>query len=174
MSETKGTATYLPLEQSNDLSPDILEGLEQLDLVCLDNIDTISMQPQWQEALFHLYNRIKETGTVLFVSATVPPKQLYLSLKDLSSRLSWGMVYQLNGLQDEDKTKALIMRAKNRGMHMTDEVGQYLLRHFSRSTTDLFKTLEKLDQATLHRNGFAKHHNRGYPLRTQPRSGDRK
>src|SRR4030067_2411305 len=59
---------YLPLAQRHELAPQMLEGLEQLDLVCLDDIQCIAGDEAWEGALFHLYNRLRESGHPLLVA----------------------------------------------------------------------------------------------------------
>ena len=52
------TSQLLALEDFRQLSPRMLDGLEQLDLVCLDNIGLVAGDSSWQVALFDLYNRL--------------------------------------------------------------------------------------------------------------------
>ena len=143
------TAVYLPLEELTALSPDIFLGLENIALVCIDDIDKISGHADWEEQLFHLFNRIRANGNRLIISANVPPSQLKIKLPDLKSRLSWGIVYQLNALNDEQKLAALKLRAQGRGLDLDLPVGKFLLRRCPRNMSQLFETLEQLDQASL-------------------------
>ncbi|MOA27048.1 DnaA regulatory inactivator Hda [compost metagenome] len=41
------------------------------------------------------------------------------------------------------------MRASRRGLHLTDEVGRFILTRGSRSMNSLFDLLEQLDHASL-------------------------
>lgn len=141
------TASYLPLQKTP--SPQLLEGLEQLSLVCWDDVDAVAGQRAWEEALFHSYNRMQATGTRLLVAAHAPPGQIAWSLPDLGSRLAASTVFAIKPLSDEDKLAALQQRAKRRGLELADEVGLYLLHHGPRDTHALFASLEKLDQFSL-------------------------
>jgi DnaA family protein len=140
---------YLPLEELKMLSPELLEGLEQQALIAVDDIQAIAGVCQWEEALFHLYNRVRDGGQRLVVSATVTPAGLGLTLPDLISRLGWGPVFRLTSLTDTDKRAALQMRARRRGLEMGNEVAEYLLRHCPRDMDSLFNLLNQLDQASL-------------------------
>lgn len=140
---------YLPLEELRMLSPELLEGLEQQALIAVDDIQAIAGIWQWEEALFHLYNRVRDGGQRLVVSATVAPAGLGLTLPDLVSRLGWGPVFQLTLLSDTDKRAALQMRARRRGLEMGDEVADYLMRRCPRDMDSLFNLLNQLDQASL-------------------------
>lgn len=143
------SAVYLPLSDYQQLSPDMLEGMEHMDLVCLDNVNAVIGQRLWEEALFHLYNRINEVGSCLLVAADVVPAQLPCLMPDLRSRLSHTLVLHVQPLNDEQKLAALQLRAKGRGLDLSDEVGQYLLRRYPRNMAVLFEALEKLDEASL-------------------------
>lgn len=143
------TAFYLSLSPINALNPAILEGLERLDLICLDDIEAISGIKEWEEALFHLFNRLRSLNRRLLVAANCAPKALAIQLPDLQSRLSWGVVYSLHSLDDENLLLALQLRAKERGLTLTDEVGAFLIRRCTRSMPELYTLLETLDKASL-------------------------
>lgn len=140
---------YLPLKESKQFSPELLDGLEQFDVICLDDIQSIAGQAEWEEALFNLYNRVRDNGGRLCVTATAAASVLAMNLPDLVSRLNWGPVFQLQPLDDKHKTNALQMRARFRGFDMSDEVASYLLNHYPRDMHNLFAILDKLDEATL-------------------------
>ncbi len=142
------TSLYLPLA-TPELTPQILHDLEHINLVCIDDIDAIAQNKPWEEALFYLYNRIRDTGQTLIIAGAHPPQRLGLGLPDLASRLAWGVVFQVHILSDEDKLAALAMRAKLRGLVLSDEVGQFLLRRCPRSMSELFAILDTLDKASL-------------------------
>jgi len=147
---TRGeTSAYLPLTDAAELSPDYLQGLEQLSLVCIDDIDSIARQPQWEEALFHLYNRIRAGEARLALTAGSSPANLPIALPDLRSRLSWGLVLRLTLLDDDGKLVVLQQRARARGMELPTEVGRYLLHRISRDMTSLSDWLERLDERSL-------------------------
>lgn len=142
-------AVYLPFSELSHFSPDILEGLEASDLICLDDLHKIAGKPQWEEAFFHLYNRVRDRGARLIVSANVAPKALGITLPDVVSRLSWGIVFQLHPLSDDEKLQALIMRADRRGMALSEDVGNFILTHCPRHMTTLFSVLDTLDKVSL-------------------------
>ncbi len=140
---------YLPLAEHEQLSPHMLEGMEEMDLICLDNINSVLGQRIWEEAIFHLYNRAQNTRAKFLITADVVPSQLPCIMPDLRSRLSQGLVLQVHALNDEQKLAVLQLRAKRRGLALSDEVGLYLLRHYPRNMASLFNLLIKLDKASL-------------------------
>lgn len=140
---------YLPLAQQATLAPQMLEGLERQAVVAVDDVQCIAGLPDWEEALFHLFNRLREERHRLVVAANCAPAGLGLQLPDLGSRLGWGPVFQLQPLDDAGKRAALQLRARQRGMELPDEVAGYLLRRSPRDMASLFALLQRLDQASL-------------------------
>mgnify|MGYP002152267883 CR=1 FL=1 len=143
------SAVYLPLAELKQYGPQLLEDFDQLDLVCIDNLEQIAGDAEWEEALFHLYNRMRANGHVLIIAASLPPAKLGIRLADLESRLNWGMVFQLQPLDDDTKVVALRARAQARGLQLGDDVIRYLMHHGSRNMAHLLVTLDKLDVASL-------------------------
>ncbi|KAB8309543.1 DnaA inactivator Hda [Erwinia endophytica] len=141
---------YVPLDKRTWFVPEVLDGMEQLALVCIDNIECIAGDALWEMAIFDLYNRILETGrTRLLITGDRPPRQLNLKLPDLASRLDWGQIYRLQPLSDDDKLQALQLRARLRGFELPEDVGRFLLKRLDREMRTLFVTLDKLDHASI-------------------------
>ena len=127
----------------------MLDNLEQFELVCLDDLDAVAGRADWEEALFHLFNRLRDSGRRLLLAASASPRELPVQLADLQSRLTLALVFQLQSLSDEDKLRALQLRASRRGLHLGDDVGRFILTRGERSMSSLFELLERLDQASL-------------------------
>lgn len=140
---------YLPLSDHHNFTSYIFESLEYQKIVCIDDVDVIAGNREWEEALFHFYNRAREKNVFLLVSAKMPPQQLSFLLPDLQSRLTSALILEIKPLTDSDKTYALQLRAKLRGLYLSAEITTYLIQHYSRNMRDLFHVLEKLDTASL-------------------------
>ncbi|WP_423897109.1 DnaA regulatory inactivator Hda [Candidatus Pelagadaptatus aseana] len=144
------SAIYLALDEQGRFQPDaVVDGLEHNQLVCLDNVDAVLGQPRWETALFHLFNRVRDLGGRMLWSAACGPHELAVSLPDLASRLSWGLVFQVQPLSDDDKMDALAMRARNLGLELSPEVAQFIQHRCSRNLGELYDVLRRLDQASL-------------------------
>ncbi len=141
---------YLPLAELHTYPPaELLTGLDQLALVCLDDIDTIAGQPQWEEALFSLFNRLAEKNVALLIAANQSVRTLPLDLNDLRSRLSSGVIYRLT-LADEVQQQAILrFRAQRRGLTLSDSVIHFIATHCQRHMGHWMTLLDKLDSASL-------------------------
>lgn len=148
-SDRQFTVSYLPLNQLIEYSPQLLDGLEVIDLICVDDVQLIADEMEWQEKLFDLINKVRETGKQLVFAADLPPNELTLQLEDLRSRFNWGPVLKVAALNDQGIQQALQLRAQSRGFELPDNVASYMLKHFSRDMSGLFGKLEMLDQASL-------------------------
>ena len=140
---------YLPLREWRSLQPDLLEGLEVLDLVCLDDVEAVAGQARWEAALFPLYNRLRDRDGRLLATGPRPPPALALALPDLRTRLAWGVVFQLRPLNDAQKLTGLRLRARSRGLELPVAVARYLLHRCPRDPGSLFRLLDRLDEASL-------------------------
>ena len=143
---------YLPLAElvkSDSVQPEILNSVEHLDLLCIDDLDAIAELSDWQEALFHCFNRLQQSQCKLVIASHTNPAMTDLSLADLRSRLATALIYQLASLNDDEKQQALILQAQARGLTLSDDVARYLLRHHSRDMRELMVLLQQLDHASL-------------------------
>lgn len=150
LSEKGEAVGYVPLDKRAYFVPDVLDGMENLSLICIDNIQCISGDEEWENAIFDLYNRIIEIGrTCLLITGDRPPRQLDIKLPDLASRLDWGQIYKLQPLSDEDKIQTLQLRARLRGFEIPEDVCRFVLKRLDRKMGTLFDILNKLDHASI-------------------------
>lgn len=143
-------ALYLPLGELADYSPDeVVQGIEMLNLICLDDVDRVLGRVDWELALFNLCNRARQHGCALLVAGNAAPRALDVDLADLRSRLGWGIVYQLATPGDEEKIAILQFRAARRGLVLSREVCNYVVSRSARDMEALLTLLEILDKASL-------------------------
>ncbi len=143
-----GSAMYLPLSEPG-LEPQMLCGLEQFHWLVIDDIQSIAGQHHWEEALFHLYNKVKDQGSNLIIAAGEPPAELAVELQDLRSRLMAMIIFKIQPLSDNDKQVLLQQKAAAKGLSLADEVAQFMLSRSSRDLRCLMDSLDKLDKASL-------------------------
>ena len=142
------TCAWLPLTDST-LVPGMLEGMGALDLLCVDDVQRVAGNPEWERALFSMFENLRAHGGRLVVTATVPPAGVSFSLRDLASRLASGPVWKLALLDEDSLLLALQRRAAWRGMELSAEAGVYLMRRIERTPSALFASLDQLDTAAL-------------------------
>ena len=143
--------TTMYLASLASLEASVLDSLETIDLVCLDDIDAVISRDDWQRALFHLVNAMKDSGGKLVLSSSRSVADLEVSLADLDSRLKAGFLLSTDQLDDEQKFDVIRRKAERRGFEMSDEVCRFILSRARRDMHHLAQLIEQLDEETLRR-----------------------
>jgi DnaA family protein len=117
--------------------------------VCIDDIDAWSGDTEKEQKLFSLFERVRDDSGTWVATGRHRPSKLGLGLSDLVSRISSSVVYRLIELNDHERQEALYLRAESRGLRLDDEAHRFFLTRTSRSTSDLFKLLDRIDKASL-------------------------
>ena len=143
------SAVYVPLARMAPMLPDMLEGFERHDVICLDDVQAVAGSAEAEEAMFHFFNRAKETGARLVFSASGMPASLSIRLPDLVSRLEQSVRFTLDVLDETGKRQVLLRRARQRGLELDDTAMDYLFTRVSRDLHALSQILDRLDHASL-------------------------
>jgi DnaA-homolog protein len=140
---------YYDCAIDNSTDPMILSGLDQVEMVCIDNIDCIAGDSVWEQALFNFFNFRLDFGHKLIVSASCSPGALAIQLPDLKTRLNWGLALKIKPLSDNDKIAALMLKAKRLGFELAPATGRFLLSRYDRNPELLWHLLEQLSVESL-------------------------
>ena len=141
------TAIQVSLLELLDAPTEAITSLERFDLVALDDIEAISGVPHWQKAVFHLINYNNEEGGQLVFSSRVAPIELKLELPDLQSRLTQAVSVKVpNGSLYADRSTLVVSVLSRRGIHIDQQIIDYLLAHGPHQTSVLLQSLEQLIQ----------------------------
>jgi len=84
----------------------------------------------------------------VLAAGSLPPADLPLR-EDLRTRLAWGHVFELHPLPEPELRAALRQAADARGVFLSDEVMDFVLRRFSRDLGSLMQLLDHLDRYAL-------------------------
>jgi DnaA family protein len=142
-------AAYLPLESLLPFGPGALEGAEQLDVACYDDVQSVAGLDDWEKCLFSLWQRAQERGATLVFAARENPAHVPFGLADLKSRLASSTVFAVRELNDVEQVEALNLRAHLRGFELPPETARYLQRRFPRDMRTLCEILDTLDDAAF-------------------------
>ncbi len=115
-------------------------------LIIIDDVDALGEAAQI--TLFRTFNAARLVGLALLLAGKEPPLHLKLR-EDLRTRIGAALIYEVQALDDSEKTKALRQHAKSRGMHIDDTVIAWLLHHGRRDLPSLLATLNAVDRASL-------------------------
>lgn len=150
--QEKSGASYLNFAEALRLSPEKVVKANQA--IILDNADlypptNTQSQKNQEEWLFHFYNLIKENHSDLLICSRQAPNHWVVTLPDLRSRLSTILSVAVNP-PDEDALRAvLVKQCAEKGMTLSPEVAEYILRRVERSFESIRNLVTILDQKTL-------------------------
>jgi DnaA regulatory inactivator Hda len=150
----KTGARFLTLNDIPDLPPH--DALGEASAIVLDDADALfqkeaspadaTLRENW---MFHFYNLVKEKGADLLLCSLQPPTQWTVTLPDLRSRLATILSIAVNP-PDEEALKAVLFKlCSERGMTLSVEVGEYILRRVERSFDRVRSLVAALDHHAL-------------------------
>lgn len=142
-------AHYLSLARILGRVREALDGVDQADLVALDDLDALAGDREAEVALFDLHNRVRDAGVGLLYAARDVPAVMPLALPDLKSRLAHCTLVALPALDDDGRAAVLRQRAASRGLAFDDAALDWLLTRCSRDLSDLSALFERLDRASM-------------------------
>jgi DnaA-homolog protein len=129
-------------------SPVPWPGFEDSTLIVLD--DCQALNAHQQHAAFIAFVDATGRGVPVLAAGKLPPVDLPLR-DDLRSRLGWGHVLHVQLLSETALREVLNKEATRRGLRLSEEVLNYLLRRFDRHINTLLPLVEQLDRFSLSR-----------------------
>jgi DnaA family protein len=140
-------ALYVSLAGAD--TPDLLEALDRCEMLCIDDLDMPLVERAWSVAIARLVDAIDANDGGLLIATRNPPDRMPFAMPDLRTRLSRCVVFGIKPLDDAGLRALLRRRAHLRGMNLSEEVAEYLVRRLPRDPTHLIEVLDHLDRATL-------------------------
>lgn len=142
-------AMYLPMLELIEQQPACIDGLQDMQLICIDDVHVIANNGEWEKALFNFINEHRANNTTLIISSLFTPADNIFALADLNSRAVWGPVYKLTPIDEDKLDDALAFHAQVRGLELSSDVRKYLLTRYQRDVSTLVGMIEALDKASL-------------------------
>ncbi|MEB3753478.1 DnaA regulatory inactivator Hda [Acinetobacter sp. MD2(2019)] len=141
------SAIHVSLLELLDAPIEAITCLERYDLVALDDIEAISGVLHWQKAIFHLINYNNQEGGQLVFSSRYAPIELKLELPDLQSRLTQAVSVKLpSGSLYADRQALVMSVLLRRGVHLDQQIIDYLLLHGPHQASQLLQAVERLEK----------------------------
>ena len=140
---------YLPMSESQDFTPDILDNLAQYDLVAIDDIENIIGDMTWEEQLLKFYEDLYSTSNKILITANDTPKGLDFLLPDLSSRFNLALIERLRPMNEDEMIKAILIHSKARGFDLPEDSAKYLINRAPRDVSVLIDMIKLLDYESL-------------------------
>ena len=115
--------------------------------ITVDDVD--QLDDRLVGSLFRILNNVQASRAIhIFMAGASAPANLKLR-EDLRTRLGWGLVFQTQLLDDDEKIQALGEAAKARGLVLSPDVLPWLLSRFYRDMPSLMALIDALDAYSL-------------------------
>ena len=131
------------------VSPEMLSGLEHVDVLAVDDVQTVAGDRAWEQSLFVILNAFSSRSGALLLAASAPASQCGFRLADLKSRGAGAVTYRLAPLDDAERAQALRLHAAARGLALEAAAADFLLARVARDMSALTSWLARLDRASL-------------------------
>jgi DnaA family protein len=135
-SNSNNSSIYIPMHEAINFDPSILEGVSELNLICIDDIALINKQREWEIALFNLINECYEKECLLLLSGSINKLE---AIPDLVS------------INDDELLEATQAISKNLNIKISDKNLNYLMNNSRRDIKTIFRTLSQLEKESLER-----------------------
>ena len=116
-------------------------------VITVDDVD--QLDDRLVGSLFRILNTVQASKAIhIFMAGKAAPANLQLR-EDLRTRLGWGLVFQTQLLDDDEKIQALGEAARARGLVLSPDVLPWLLNRFYRDMPSLMTLIDALDAYSL-------------------------
>ncbi|HAT39738.1 HdaA/DnaA family protein [Polynucleobacter necessarius] len=116
-------------------------------VITVDDVD--QLDERLVGSLFRILNVVQASKAIyIFMAGNTAPASLQLR-EDLRTRLGWGLVFQTQLLDDDEKIQALEQAAKARGLVLSPDILSWLFSHFYRDMPSLMGLIDALDAYSL-------------------------
>ena len=112
----------------------------------MDDVHSYSLS--LQHTAFNWFVNAQSQQIAVLAAGSLPPADLKLR-DDLRTRLGWGHVFALKPLDESERRVVLRQAALDRGLALTDEVMDFMLKRFSRDLGSLMELLALMDAYAL-------------------------
>lgn len=138
-----------PLLSAAELPDADLPALAAGRAVVVDNADKVAGRKGREEALFHLYNRLRDADGHLLLLAHQPPARWRVKLADLRSRLNAAPAVAVEPPDDALLAAVLVKLFADRQVMPGEEVVDYLVARIERSLDAARRVVAAIDHVSL-------------------------
>ena len=147
------TVAYVPSEK---FMSDFIESLKtrntaefqrlyrSADLLLVDDIQFLLKGEHTQNEFFHTFNALHQNGKQIAMTCDSPPGELEGLEERLISRFQWGLVTSIEPPDLETRIAILHQKAEINGIHLTQEVANFLGNYISSNVRELEGTLNHI------------------------------
>ncbi|HEU0118256.1 MAG TPA: DnaA/Hda family protein [Alphaproteobacteria bacterium] len=117
--------------------------------IMIDGADQIAGDAKAEEALFHLFNALRDAKGFLLLTGSKPPAQWNIQLPDLRSRLLAATAVAITAPDDDLLSALFVKQFRDRQIDVSMDVVDYLLPRVTRTPGSIRDIVTALDRASL-------------------------
>ncbi len=114
------------------------------DLLLVDDIQFLLKGEHTQKEFFHTFNALHQNGKQIAMTCDSPPGELEGLEERLISRFQWGLVTSIEPPDLETRIAILHQKAEINGIHLTEDVANFLGNYISSNIRELEGTLNHI------------------------------
>ena len=147
LSSSEKRFAFIPMKKAVNIGVEIFQNLGSLDTVCIDDLQLILANQEWETALFNLINECQQSNCSLILSlGGTQPVEESIVLPDLLSRIKRMEFLALHAVQDELFNKAIVFVAQQLEIKIDNAELEFLLKHQTRVFSLLVENIITLDK----------------------------
>ena len=143
------SSLYIPIAEVMKYGISFMDSLDNLDVICIDDIDLINSNKEWEIAIFNLINDCLISKCRLIFSSSLNPSSIKFDLKDLISRIKKIDHVELFPVSEDKLNDALIFICNLRSINLGKKEINYLVTYSKRNISDLINIINKLDKTSM-------------------------
>ena len=147
LSSAEKQFAFIPMKKAFNMGVEIFQNLGSLDAVCIDDLQLILANQDWETALFNLINECQQSNCSLMLSlGGTRPLDESIILPDLLSRIKRMEFIALHAVQDEFFNQAIDFVAHQLDIKIEKAELEFLLKHQTRKFSLLVENIITLDK----------------------------
>ena len=138
---------FIPMNKALNMGAEIFQNLASLDAVCIDDLQLILANENWETALFNLINECQQSNCSLILSfGGTQPLEENTQLPDLLSRIKRMEFITLHAVKDESFNQAINFVAEQLDISIDTAELEFILKHQTRRFSLLVENIITLDK----------------------------
>lgn len=136
--------------QNNSMSDFMRRYTDRVDLLMIDDIHEIKNKETTQDLIFDIFNMLHKKGKQLIFTSDMDPSKIVGISERLKTRLSWGLVIDIQKPDLETRIAILKRKATEFDLYLSDDILNLIAMSVRSSIRELEGTLIKLHAYITH------------------------